>query len=182
MAGVISSGNITKASRVSFTYDFFAFGQKSHHYHFVGEECLHVGAVFLVSFQFNHNRKENGEIQLKAKSTVVEITDGVVMNPQKVSPDSIQIAPTPGVGNSERNNESGRSGAPDRGVLKPQSSFSGIKLGPENREGGKRLTFADEHGEVLVMNVFVDQLHYGNNQTSMGSLGTSSGAKCCTIS
>jgi hypothetical protein len=69
-----------------------------------------------------------------------------------------------------------------QGVLKPQSSFSGIKLGPENGEGGKRLTFADEHGEVLVMNVFVDQLHYGSNPISIGNLGSTGGAKCCTIS
>jgi hypothetical protein len=39
-----------------------------------------------------------------------------------------------------------------RGVLKPQSSFSGIKLGTESGgDGAKRLTFADDHGEVLVV-------------------------------
>jgi hypothetical protein len=93
-------------------------------------------------------------------------------------------------GTSEKTGRIGGGGSSDdlppatlsgRSVLKPQSSFSGVKLGPENGEAGKRLTFADEHGEVLVINVFTDQLHYGQ-QTAMGALGSPGAAKCCTVS
>ena len=74
----------------------------------------------------------------------------------------------------------------------------------------KRLTFADEHGDILVVvspdnivsssseflkrsfmhqsscshlqNVFVDQLHYGHNSNSLPSMGSVSTGKCCSVS
>mmetsp|Transcript_27099 Transcript_27099/g.25930 ORF Transcript_27099/g.25930 Transcript_27099/m.25930 type:complete len:109 (+) Transcript_27099:163-489(+) len=69
-------------------------------------------------------------------------------------------------------------------LLKSESSFKRERPRSTKEELmlGKRLTFADEHNDILVVNIFVDQLYYRRNDKRVSKNGFSNRGGCCSVS